>query len=85
MNPTSSFENMEPLLVDKNGDLESTNTGEASKHNPTVINEEERNEEEDKSSQTTSRLRGTSRLLMLAGSELLYLWVGIAVLLVRLP
>jgi len=85
VNPTSSFENMEPLLVDENGDVESTNAGETIEHDTTVINEEGRNDEKDKSSQTTSRLRGTSRLLMLAGSESLYLWVGIAVLLVRLP
>lgn len=33
----------------------------------------------------TSRLRGTSRLLKLAGKESLYLWLGIVVLLIRLP
>jgi ABC-type multidrug transport system fused ATPase/permease subunit len=33
----------------------------------------------------TSRLRGTARLLKLAGKESLYLWLGIAVLLIRLP
>mmetsp|Transcript_4569 Transcript_4569/g.10145 ORF Transcript_4569/g.10145 Transcript_4569/m.10145 type:complete len:861 (-) Transcript_4569:126-2708(-) len=33
----------------------------------------------------TSRLQGTMRVLKLAGSESLYLWVGVAVLLVRLP
>ena len=33
----------------------------------------------------TSRLRGTERLLKLAGGEAHYLWVGIAVLLFRLP
>ena len=34
---------------------------------------------------TSSRLRGTTRLLKLAGSESMYLWLGIIVLLIRLP
>ena len=42
-------------------------------------------DEQSTSDQTTSRLRGTSRLLKLAGSESLYLWVGIVVLFIRLP
>lgn len=39
-------------------------------------------EPEDKAS---SRLRGTTRLLKLAGSQTMYLWLGIVVLLIRLP
>ena len=35
--------------------------------------------------ETTSRLRGSARLLKLAGKESLYLWLGISVLLIRLP
>ena len=42
-------------------------------------------EEHNNYEQSTSRLRGTSRLLKLAGNESMYLWIGIAVLLVRLP
>lgn len=34
---------------------------------------------------TSSRVRGTTRLLKLAGSESMYLWLGIVVLLIRLP
>eukprot|EP00804_Cyclotella_cryptica_P002015 CCRYP_007442-RB/>CCRYP_007442-RB protein AED:0.10 eAED:0.10 QI:445/1/0.91/1/0.90/0.83/12/85/927 len=34
---------------------------------------------------TSSRLRGTTRLLKLAGRESMYLWIGIVVLLIRLP
>ena len=34
---------------------------------------------------TSSRLRGTTRLLKLAGDQSMYLWLGIAVLLIRLP
>ncbi|KAL7520328.1 hypothetical protein ACHAWX_005054 [Stephanocyclus meneghinianus] len=33
----------------------------------------------------SSRLRGTTRLLKLAGRESMYLWIGIVVLLIRLP
>lgn len=34
---------------------------------------------------TSSRIRGTTRLLKLAGDQSMYLWLGIAVLLIRLP
>lgn len=34
---------------------------------------------------TSSRLRGTTRLLKLAGKESMYLWLGVVVLLIRLP
>jgi hypothetical protein len=33
----------------------------------------------------TTRLRGTSRLLKLAGNQSIYLWIGIIVLVIRLP
>jgi hypothetical protein len=46
--------------------------------NDTVTSVDERGE-------STSRQRGTSRLLKLAGNQSVYLWIGIAVLLVRLP
>jgi hypothetical protein len=46
--------------------------------NDTVTSVDERKE-------STSRQRGTSRLLKLAGNQSVYLWIGIAVLLVRLP
>lgn len=36
-------------------------------------------------SEPTTRLRGTSRLLKLAGNHSIYLWIGIIVLVIRLP
>ena len=86
------LENMEPLLPDEDMEEEgggrnmredavSTDGSGIDECNTSVRNEEERHT----AHETTSRLRGTSRLLKLAGSESLYLWVGIVVLLVRLP
>lgn len=43
------------------------------------------NESQPDEEAASSRLRGTSRLLKLAGSESMYLWLGIVVLLIRLP
>lgn len=60
----------EPLLTEEDEERQTVRDG--------AIMDEERNE-------STSRLRGTSRLLKLAGNQSLYLWVGIVVLLVRLP
>ena len=71
---------MEPLLTEEDGERQTIRDGpimDDREHAP-ATNVEERNE-------STSRLRGTSRLLKLAGNQSLYLWVGIAVLLVRLP
>lgn len=45
---------------------------------PTAANVGETNE-------STTRLRGTSRLLKLAGNQSIYLWIGIIVLVIRLP
>jgi len=58
-----------------------------------LLSTDEREEEQQQESNSegqhidseTSRLRGTKRLLKLAGGEAHYLWVGIAVLLFRLP
>ncbi|KAL7531526.1 hypothetical protein ACHAXR_004096 [Thalassiosira sp. AJA248-18] len=82
----------EPLLSHEDTEEGQTNSvdniiddGAVDEHDTTAINEEERNPERQNPTHTTSRLTGTSRLLKLAGSESLYLWVGIAVLLVRLP
>lgn len=42
-------------------------------------------EEDQPSAETTSRIRGTLRLLKLATSQVFYLYIGCAVLLIRLP
>mmetsp|Transcript_12446 Transcript_12446/g.23015 ORF Transcript_12446/g.23015 Transcript_12446/m.23015 type:complete len:804 (+) Transcript_12446:230-2641(+) len=81
----TSFENMEPLLVEEDSEEGQTSSDDADEQNTTIGNEEERSSEGQTSTEATSRLRGTSRLLKLAGSESLYLWVGIAVLIIRLP
>lgn len=83
--PDSLEQMEEPLLADEVGEEggQSTSNGSPDSNN-SITNTEERNEGET-SAESTSRLRGTSRLLKLAGSESLYLWVGVAVLLVRLP
>jgi hypothetical protein len=79
---------MEPLLTEEDGERQIERDGERQTirdgaimddhEHATATNVEERNE-------STSRLRGTSRLLKLAGNQSLFLWVGIVVLLVRLP
>eukprot|EP00571_Detonula_confervacea_P005111 CAMPEP_0172324904 /NCGR_PEP_ID=MMETSP1058-20130122/52602_1 /TAXON_ID=83371 /ORGANISM="Detonula confervacea, Strain CCMP 353" /LENGTH=648 /DNA_ID=CAMNT_0013041319 /DNA_START=155 /DNA_END=2101 /DNA_ORIENTATION=+ len=85
---------MEPLLTDEDGEaIQASSSGQdggpdgsdMDDINATIINEDERNSIRPPSDKTTSRLRGTSRLLKLAGNESWYLWVGIAVLFVRLP
>ncbi|KAL7550877.1 hypothetical protein ACHAWF_014078, partial [Thalassiosira exigua] len=93
--PEISFENMEPLV--SNDDIEEgqpdpsrEDDSNAGNHNIPSTNtvtpaKEERDLEMPSSDMTTSRLRGTSRLLKLAGNESLYIWVDIAVLLMRLP
>jgi hypothetical protein len=76
--------NMEPLPTEEDVELRSM-------RDCTDICEDEESTEADdhkpnqQPSTSTSRLRGTSRLLKLAGSESRYLWAGIVVLLVRLP
>lgn len=54
---------------------------------PTTMeaDEEMNNQGSSSNRQKTSRLRGTARLLKLAGKESLYLWLGVSVLLIRLP
>lgn len=52
---------------------EITNDGYSTAANVNEINE------------PTTRLRGTSRLLKLAGNQSIYLWIGIIVLVIRLP
>ncbi|KAL7548176.1 hypothetical protein ACHAWF_011471 [Thalassiosira exigua] len=90
-------ENMEPLLSNEDGeevisnqegaDIDG-NDRESGVDGGVEEGRYSHDENEERSTppqQTTSRLRGTARLLKLAGRESLYLWVGIAVLLVRLP
>ena len=80
-NPISLEGNvMEPLLTEEDGERQTIRDGAIldDREHATAKNVEEKNE-------STSRLRGTSRLLKLAGNQSLYLWVGIVVLLVRLP
>ena len=67
----------EPLLSDDSS-RENDRLGEAMVFEDPEIDERSETER-------TSRLKGTTRVLKLAGSESLYLWVGVAVLLVRLP
>lgn len=80
---------MEPLLA--NEDVASVASSSSPPARAFHIPEDEQydrgttSDDDQTSPESTSRLRGTSRLLKLAGSEALYLWVGIAVLLVRLP
>eukprot|EP00970_Alexandrium_tamarense_P007024 scaffold1229_cov193-Alexandrium_tamarense.AAC.26 len=75
---------VEPLLSDEEGQLavfdddnQSTVSNGEDEQQP-VVNRE-------KATEPSSRIRGTSRLLKLAGKQSLYLWVGIVVLLIRLP
>ena len=68
-----SCEHAAPLLVDEEAD-----SGQ-------LVTESEDGHPRGPAAATTSRLRGTQRLLQLAGGEALYLWVGVAVLLIRLP
>ena len=81
--------NMEPLPTDEDEDedvelhtISRTGTKIDQDDDATEGNDDRNNHPPNTS---TSRLRGTSRLLKLAGSESQYLWAGIAVLLVRLP
>lgn len=95
--PLPNSEVTEPLLQDEAPDAEQTTSRQGEDYsvsgsyieNPSVpsrtenanSNEQVPAEEE----VTSSRLRGTTRLLKLAGRESMYLWIGIVVLLIRLP
>eukprot|EP00984_Skeletonema_dohrnii_P022162 scaffold11297_cov115-Skeletonema_dohrnii-CCMP3373.AAC.1 len=73
---------------ENNSTLEELNSSESSDTEtiPTIMEaDEEMNNPVQNAGQKTSRLRGTARLLKLAGKESFYLWLGIAVLLIRLP
>ncbi len=76
--------NMEPLPTEEGVELPTMRdcTHICDDEESTEVNDDKHNQQP---STSTSRLRGTSRLLKLAGSESRYLWAGIAVLLVRLP
>lgn len=74
---------------ENNSTLDEGNSSETSDTEtiPTVmdVDEEMNNQGNGNNRQKTSRLRGTARLLKLAGKESLYLWLGVVVLLIRLP
>jgi len=73
---------------ENNSTLDEHNSSESSDTEtiPTISEaDEEMNNPVQNAGQKTSRLRGTARLLKLAGKESFYLWLGIAVLLIRLP
>lgn len=73
--------NMEPLPTEEE-DVELRTMSNVNEDEDAEISDDKDNHQP---STSTSRLRGTSRLLKLAGSESRYLWAGIVVLLVRLP
>ncbi len=81
--PQNNADEENNSTLDEVGPSESSDTETI----PTTMeaDEEMNNQGSSSNQQKTSRLRGTARLLKLAGKESLYLWLGVSVLLIRLP
>ena len=73
----------EPLLAESETDVEAPDVGEDEV--PTEGERDSHDQDGQGEEESTSRLRGTRRLLQMASSQVLYLYLGCAALLIRLP
>jgi ABC-type bacteriocin/lantibiotic exporter with double-glycine peptidase domain len=78
---------LEPLLAATSININEANNAEGDEEAPrsAIILEDSHSDNEQAGPATTSRLKGTRRLLQLASSQVFYLYSGCVVLLIRLP